>query len=113
MGIIRVGEVPLGTNQYGIKARRVLDTPPFRIMNLVLEPGQVVPRHTSPVEVFFYVVTGGGEISIGDMAHAVTAGDVLPCPKETPMSLHAGPDGMSVLNVKAPNPATLAEAKQR
>lgn len=107
--VIHIDSVPLFTTERGIRARQVLNTAPYRIMNIVLEPGQTIPKHTSPVDVFFYVLTGSGEISIGATAHTVRANDILPCPKDTDMSLQAGDKGLSVLNVKAPNPATLSQ----
>lgn len=106
--VVRIDDLPLSVNSRGINAREVLNTPPYRIMNLVLSDGQVIPPHTSPVEVFFYVIQGAGEITIADTVHRVRERDILPCPKDTLMSVKAGAAGLSILNVKAPNPATLA-----
>ena len=105
--VVHIDDIPLAVNSRGVKARQVLDTPPYRVMNLVLEAGQVIPSHTSPVEVFFYVIDGAGEITVDGRVHPVRARDILPCPKNIPMSVQAGASGMSFLNVKAPNPATL------
>ena len=106
--VVHIDEVPASVNSRGVRARQILNTAPFRIMNLVLDEGQIIPPHTSPVEVFFYVIHGAGEITIGGQAHAVKERDILPCPKDTVMSVLAGAPGLSILNVKAPNPATLA-----
>ncbi len=109
VGAIRMDEVPLGRNQFGVKARRLLETDGFRVMNLVIEPGEMVPEHSSPVEVVFYVVSGSGEIAVGGRKYGVKARDILPCPKETPMSLRAGAETLAVLNIKAPNPSALGK----
>jgi quercetin dioxygenase-like cupin family protein len=106
--VVHIDEIPASVNSRGVRARQVLNIAPFRIMNLVLDQGQVIPPHTSPVEVFFYVIQGAGEITIGGQVHAVKERDILPCPKDTVMSVLAGAPGLSILNVKAPNPATLA-----
>jgi quercetin dioxygenase-like cupin family protein len=73
-------------------------------MNLVLTPGDVVPEHSVPVDVFFYIVEGKGTLKIGDEAEVVEAKDIILCPPNTEMSLKADQDEeFVVLNVKTPS----------
>jgi len=105
MGIIRMDSIPLQTSPVGVRVRKLYETPDVRIMNLVIEPGQTVPEHSAPVDAFFYVVDGSGEITIGGTPFRVTATDILPCPAGTPMSLRAIDETFAVLNIKTPTPA--------
>jgi len=73
-------------------------------MNLILKPGDEVPKHSVPVNVFFYVVSGSGTIEIGDDKAVVEKKDIIPRPPKTEMSLRAEQgENFSVLNVKTPS----------
>lgn len=105
MEILRLSEMPLTVNPRGISARFLIDRPDVHVANLVVEPGQTVETHVTPVDVFFYVVEGSGTINIGDETGEVKAGDVIVSPARIPHGLKAAPDGrFSVLVVKTPNP---------
>jgi len=53
--VIRKDEIKIKTNRRGIKARSLVDQNSVGIMNLILEPGDKVPEHSVPVDVFFYL----------------------------------------------------------
>ena len=73
-------------------------------MNLNLQPGEEVPQHKVPVDVFFYVVSGKGTIQIGEEKAVVSATDIIVCPPNTNMALWADQGEIfSVLNVKTLN----------
>lgn len=50
------------------------------VANVVLEPGQVLPSHKTPVYVLFYVHSGSGNVIIGDENIEVVDGDMVPSP---------------------------------
>lgn len=111
MEILRLIEIPLTVNPRGISARFLIDRPDVQVANLVVEPGQTVEAHVTPVDVFFYVVEGRGTISIGDETGEVKAGDIIVSPAKIPHGLKAAPDStFSVLVVKTPNPKKLKQA---
>lgn len=109
MKVVRIAELPFVTSPRGPKVRRVLDEPAVAVSNVVLEPGQELPAHKTPVDVFFYIHEGRGTVSIGDESAVAQAGDVIFSPKNIPHGLKAAPDStFSVLVVKTPNPAAQA-----
>lgn len=104
MKIIKMDEIEGSKNKRGVIAKQLLKNEDTQIMNLVLSPGDVVPEHSVPVNVFFYIVEGKGTLKIGDDEAVVEAKDIIPCPPNTKMSLVADQDQeFKVLNVKTPS----------
>ncbi len=74
-------------------------------VHLQIEEGGSLPVHTTPVEVFFYVLEGEGEIEIGDERTAVTVDTMVESPKMIPHGLrNTGSGPFRVLVVKTPLP---------
>ncbi|MBN2694749.1 cupin domain-containing protein [bacterium] len=74
------------------------------ITTIKLNPNDTVPLHKVPVDVFFYIVKGSGEITIGDESKVVSAGEIIICPINTNMSLKANQGVEFVfMNVKTPS----------
>lgn len=107
MEIIKMESIPLTQNKRGVDARHLLERSSVKVTNLVLNPGDEVPEHAVPVDVFFYVVSGRGKITIGGETAEVQATDIIPCPANTPMAVRAVDEKLVVLNVKTPNPDSL------
>lgn len=104
MEIIKMDEIEGSENKRGVVAKGLLKNDNVQVMNLVLEPGDVVPEHAVPVNVFFYIVEGTGTLQIGDEEAVVEAKDIIPCPPDTTMSLEANQgEKFVVLNVKTPS----------
>lgn len=104
MQIIRMREVEGKINQRGVEAKLLIQHENAKVMNLVLQPGNVIPEHKVPVNVFFYVVQGKGTIKIGSEESVVRETDIILCPPNTEMSLRADQnDTFVVLNVKTPS----------
>lgn len=101
MNIIKMREMEEKKNKRGVAAKLLLKHDHVQIMNLVLEPGDVVPEHSVPVDVFFYIVEGKGTIKVGDEEAVVSATDIITVPPNTGMSLAANQGEKFVfLNVK-------------
>lgn len=64
-------EVELALTPFGGKARQLVERPELRLVNLILEAGETVDRHSAPVEVVFLVLEGSGSISAGENRVAV------------------------------------------
>lgn len=107
MEIIKMESIPLTQNKRGVGARHLLERDGVKVTNLVLNPGDEVPEHTAPVDVFFYVVSGKGRITVGGETAEVQATDIVPCPANTPMAVKAVGEKLVILNVKTPNPDSL------
>ncbi len=104
MKIIKMDQIEVSKNKRGVIAKKLLKHDHAQIMNLVLSPGDVVPEHSVPVDVFFYIVEGKGRLQIGDEESVVEAKDIITCPPNTKMSLEADQgEKFVVLNVKTPS----------
>lgn len=89
----------------GRPAQQLLyDTQDFRVLLLGLRPGQEIPLHTTTSSVLLQIVSGSGQVQIGEEVRAVSAGAVAVCPPYHPHSLTAGDEDMTVLAVIAPSP---------
>lgn len=112
MNVIRVSQVPYVRTGWGVKGRPIVDMPEVGIINLVLEPGEKVPSHKTPVDVLFQVVEGKGTVAIGDETQVVEAGDIVVSPLQIPHALTADQGCLfSVYVIKVPNTKSSA-AKQ-
>jgi len=103
MKVISMDEIEGKTNKRGIESKQLIKHDDAQVMNLNLEPGDEVPPHSVPVNVFFYVVSGSGTMEIGEEQAVVEEKDIVLCPPEMEMALYADQGkGFSVLNVKTP-----------
>lgn len=104
MKVISMDDIEGKRNKRGVESKQLLKHDDVQIMNLILKPGDEIPPHSVPVNVFFYVVSGSGTIKIGEDRAVVEEKDIIPCPPETEMSLSANQgEEFSVLNVKTPS----------
>ena len=105
MKVIKVNELPFKKTGWGIKGEPIIDMPEIGIINLVMEPGEKVPSHKTPVNVLFQVIEGKGMITIGDETQIVEAGNIVVSPLQVPHALEANQDSVfSVYVIKTPNP---------
>lgn len=104
MKIIKMDQVEGSNNAKGLVAKHLINHEHTRVTNLILKPGDEVPEHQVPVDVFFYIVSGKGTLKIGDEKAVVEATDIILCPPDTKMALWADQgQTFKVLNVKTPN----------
>jgi quercetin dioxygenase-like cupin family protein len=105
MKVYKVKELLFVQKGWGVKGKPVIDMPEIGIVNLVLEPGEKVPSHKTPVNVLFQVIEGKGAVTIGDETQIVEAGDIVVSPLQIPHALEANQDCVfSVYVMKTPNP---------
>lgn len=104
MNIVRMNDIEGFRTPTGVLAKQLLKHKNVTIMNINLEPGDSIPAHSVPVDVFFYVVSGEGSLKIGDEESIVRETDIIVCPPNTMMSLKADRNSrFVVLNVKTPS----------
>lgn len=112
MKVIKVNELSFVKTGWGVKGKPIIDMPEVGIVNLVLEPGEKVPSHKTPVNVLFQVVEGKGSITIADETQIVKAGDIVVSPLQILHGLEANQDSVfSVYVIKTPNPQKSAVNK--
>ncbi len=90
----------------GVKAQKVYSHPEALVNHLTFQGGARLKTHTTPVDVFFYVLEGKAWIEIGDERGAVEAGSVVESPKGIPHALENFSDNeiLRVMVVKTPRP---------
>jgi len=104
MKVIKVNELPYMQTGWGIKGKPIIDMPEIGIINLVLEPGEQVPSHKTPVDVLFQVVEGKGTVTIGEESQVVQSSDIIVSPAQIPHALAANQGCLfSVYVMKVPN----------
>lgn len=105
MEIIKLANFAYRETPWGVKGRLVLELPDVAIMNLILEPGEKVPPHKTPVDVLFQVIEGKGTVEIGEERQETESGDIVISPAKIPHALEANlGETFSVLVYKVPNP---------
>lgn len=104
MEVIKVSVLPFMQTGWGVKGKPVIDRPEVGIINLVLEPGEKVPSHKTPVDVLFQIMEGKGTVTIGDESRIVEAGEFVVSPAQIPHALEANEGCLfSVYVMKVPN----------
>jgi len=104
MDIIKMEQIEGKVNARGVTAKQLISHKNAKVMNLILNPGDIVPEHKVPVDVFFYIVSGKGTIKIGEEEAVVEETDIILCPPNTLMALKADQgETFKVLNVKTPS----------
>jgi len=104
MEIIKMNEIEGSVNKRGVLAKQLIKHKNTTVMNLTINPGDSVPEHKVPVDVFFYIVSGSGTLQIGEEKAVVKAEDIIICPPNTNMALWADQgETFNVLNVKTPS----------
>lgn len=105
MEVIRLHELEKVVTPKGLQVRHVMRQKEVAVVNILLQPGEEVPMHSTPVDVFFYIHEGSGTVHIGDEQAVVSQGEIVLSPADIPHGLAAS-EGVefSVLVVKTPNP---------
>jgi mannose-6-phosphate isomerase-like protein (cupin superfamily) len=71
-----------------------------------LAPGAATPAVMGSFEESWYVLDGGGTVSVAELTYEVAAGSYGVVPVGVPHQLRAGGDGMRWLRTRAPQPRT-------
>lgn len=86
-----------------LKLRKFYDTENAEAIHMSLAPGQSLKKHTTPVDVFFYILEGRGIVEIGDEKHEVEKDMLIDSPRGIPHLLRNVGDGVfRFLVVKVP-----------
>lgn len=106
MKITKVKETKTFQNTHEVDARKIYETPDAQVIHMTLAPGQALKRHTTPVDVFFYILEGKGVVEVGDQTQEVEKDTVIDSPKGIPHLLkNNGDDLFRFLVVKLPKTA--------
>jgi quercetin dioxygenase-like cupin family protein len=89
-----------------VSARKLMDYEHALVMMLDLKPKETLLPHITPVDVFFYILEGEGEVKIGDEVQVVKKDDIIFSPAKI-VHLVRNPHGetnLRLLVVKTPKP---------
>lgn len=107
MRIVKVKDTASFANAHGVDARRIFESKDADVICMSLGAGQSLKRHTTPVDVFFYILEGKGVVEVGDEAQEVEKDTVIDSPKGIPHLLRNTGEGVfRFLVVKLPKTAT-------
>ena len=98
-------EAPEMPNPHHVSARTLHETAHAQVVMVTLEPGEMLKRHITPVDVFFYVLEGRGIVEIGDERQEVFPDTLVESPARIPHRLLNESDArVRFLVVKTPRP---------
>ena len=72
------------------------------LSRVVIQPGAVVPVHQHPHEQFGFVISGGGEFTIGEETRTVKEGDYYTIPGGVLHGVVGGPAGGEFMDIFSP-----------
>lgn len=103
MKIVKVQETKPFQNAHMVDARKIYENLNAEVIHMNLQPGQSLKRHTTPVDVFFYILEGKGEVEIGAETQQVEKDAIIDSPKGIPHLLRNTGEGVfRFLVVKLP-----------
>lgn len=103
----KISEEKPAKNPHGVDVRRVYESEHALSSIITLKPGEKLIRHITPVDVFFYVLSGTGMVEVGKEKETVTADTVIDSPKGIPHCWYnESSEDLRVLVVKAPRPTS-------
>jgi quercetin dioxygenase-like cupin family protein len=105
--VVRYDDAPETENPHGVSARELASGEHAQVIEINLLPGESLKRHITPVDVFFYVLEGGGRVEIGEERAEISADTLVVSPKGIPHRLmNEGDAPFRFLVVKTPRPTS-------
>lgn len=103
MKVIEVKSAPEKPNPHNVSSRMLYDTEHAQAVHIELNPGEALKKHSTPVDVFFYVLEGKGIVEIGEEKQEVSRDTLVESPARIPHRLLNPGEGIfRVLVVKVP-----------
>lgn len=105
MKTIKYSEAKARENPHGIDARNLYDGEHAIVTHILLNPGEQLKRHITPVDAIFYVLEGKGIVEIGDEQVEVTKDTLIDSPAKIPHCWYNKSNSLlRVLVIKVPKP---------
>jgi mannose-6-phosphate isomerase-like protein (cupin superfamily) len=93
MKTTKVNQINAFQNTHQVEAKKIYENKEAEVIHMVLTPGQALKKHTTPVNVFFYILEGKGEVEIGDETKEVEKDTIIDSPKGIPHLLRNTGEG--------------------
>lgn len=105
MKITDVARVSSGQNPHHVDARKIYDSPHAVAVVITLQPGESLKKHSTPTDVFFYVLEGSAIVEIGTERATVGKDHLVESPARIPHRwINESGAMFRVLVVKVPKP---------
>ena len=110
MKIVKVSETEIKETPHKVDARELYNKDTAQVVHIILQPGESLKPHKTPVDVFFYILEGTPDIFIGNEKQLVTKDSLVESPKSITHHFSNNSDKIvRVLVVKVPRPETLTK----
>lgn len=94
------------SNHHGVEVKKLYDAKNAQVVLIRLAPGESLKPHTTPVDVFFWIVSGSPAILVGEETMVFEPGTLVESPANIIHCISNLSDIYTeVLVVKTPNPA--------
>lgn len=84
MKVVKISETETFENAHNVEAKKIYSTQNSEVIHMALSAGQSLKRHTTPVDVLFYILEGKGIVEIGDETQEVEKDTIIDSPKGIP-----------------------------
>ena len=84
MKVTKVNSVSVFQNPHEVEAKNIFENEKASVIHMALKQGQSLKKHTTPVDVFFYILEGKGIVEIGDEKQEVEKDTLIESPKGIP-----------------------------
>lgn len=84
MNIVKLKDIQSENRAKGVTVIKVKSDFSTQTVNILLEPNSILPIHTTPVDVIFYVIEGKGIVQVGEEKIEVSAGTYIDSPADIP-----------------------------
>jgi len=103
---VKAAEFARSENPHGVEAKKIHENENVQTVHITLQPGEKLVRHSTPVDVFFYVLEGTGVVEIGDEAETVDKDTLIESPANIPHEWRNESNAiLRFLVVKTPKPS--------
>jgi mannose-6-phosphate isomerase-like protein (cupin superfamily) len=84
MKVTKVDSISVFQNSHEVEAKNIFENEKTSVIHMALKQGQSLKKHTTPVDVFFYILEGKGIVEIGDEKQEVEKDTLIESPKGIP-----------------------------
>jgi quercetin dioxygenase-like cupin family protein len=98
-------DIPDKENGHGVSVRKLHENNHVQVVHIKLNPGEKIDPHTTPVDVFFYVLEGVVTVAVGNERNLASKDTLIDSPANIPHALYnESARSARILCVKSPHP---------
>lgn len=98
-------DVPDKENGHGVSVRKLHEHEHVQVVHIKLNPGEKIDTHSTPVDVFFYILEGTVTVDIGEERLVTSKDTLIDSPANLPHALYNESAKVArILCVKSPHP---------